>query len=83
MILGPYEETEYIMKKESHSKVPIEHDEKDVSKQRKPQKRTLNVLQKSFEAYKYIINILKTYSRHVSCPHPHSCVHYVLTVRKI
>lgn len=72
------------MKKDSHpSKAPVEKDKEKISKQRKSEKHTLNVLQKSFETYKYIINILKTRSKHASCPHPHSCAHYILTVRII
>lgn len=35
---------------------------------------------KSLEAYKTIVEWVKAQGKHLSCPHPHSCVHYVLTV---
>ncbi|EFN87751.1 transmembrane protein 135 [Harpegnathos saltator] len=81
LIIGPYEETEYTIKEDP--KVSLENTEggieenKDIQKRR--QKNKFDILLKSFETYKYLINILKTRSKHVSCPHPFSCAHYILT----
>ncbi|XP_014475106.1 PREDICTED: transmembrane protein 135-like [Dinoponera quadriceps] len=84
LIIGPYEETEYAVKKDSHSKASFEsvednsiEENNDIRK--KCKKNKFSILQKSFETYKYLINILKARSRHASCPHPYSCAHYILT----
>lgn len=91
LIIGPYEETEYTKKKDLYSKAALENTEgsstegssieesRDIRKKCKQSK--FSILLKSFETYKYLINILKARSRHASCPHPSSCAHYILTVR--
>lgn len=85
-LVGRYEETEYLIKKNLHSEISPE----DVSQvddarnriiQRSSSNRRFNILWRSFETYKYIIDILKAQSRHASCPHPYSCAHYILAVR--
>ncbi|XP_032670789.1 transmembrane protein 135-like isoform X2 [Odontomachus brunneus] len=83
LIVGPYEEIEYTVKKDLHSKTSLENievssTEKNRDIQKKCQKNKFNILLKSLETYKYLINILKARSKHVSCPHPYSCAHYVL-----
>lgn len=86
LIIGPYEEVEYTVKKDLHSKTSLENIEvssieKNKDTQKKCQKNKFNILLKSFETYNYLINVLKARSRHASCPHPYSCAHYVLAVR--
>lgn len=39
-----------------------------------------NIFLKSLAVYKKFIETLKNLGKHVSCPHPHSCFHYTLTV---
>lgn len=53
----------------------------DRSIRRSSARHKFNILWKSFEAYKYIINSLKAQSKDASCPHPYSCAHYILAVR--
>ncbi|XP_029166358.1 transmembrane protein 135-like [Nylanderia fulva] len=82
IIVGQYEEAEYCTKKnfETSSKNTETVDaQNDRNIQRSSsQKYIFNILRKSFETYKYIINILKTQSKHATCPHPYSCAHYIL-----
>lgn len=47
---------------------------------RRPDKKNFNIFMKSLEVYKKIIEQLKLRSKHVSCPHPYSCAHYILKV---
>lgn len=83
MIIGRYEETEYLMKKNLH---PETSSRKTVTgnteNDRSIRRHKFNILWKSFEAYKYIINNLKAQSKDASCPHPYSCAHYILAVRE-
>lgn len=86
IIVGRYEEAECFTRRnlyfETSSKnTEIGSAENDRNIQRSFQNSRFNVLQKSFEAYKYIINTLKAQSKHASCPHPYSCAHYILMVR--
>jgi len=53
----------------------------DKKKEKQSQKCRFTFLRKSLEAYEYVINTLKAQGRHISCPHPYSCAHYILTVR--
>jgi hypothetical protein len=53
----------------------------DKEKEKRSQKYRFTFLRKSLEAYEYIINTLKAQDKHISCPHPYSCAHYILTVR--
>ena len=41
-----------------------------------------SIIWKALNAYKLLIDSLKAKSKHVSCPHSNSCVHYILTVCK-
>ncbi|KAL6417837.1 hypothetical protein ACFW04_012503 [Cataglyphis niger] len=83
VIIGRYEEAEYLTRRnlyfETYSKnTEIGNTKNDRNIQRSFQNSRLNILQKSFEAYKCIINTLKAQSKHASCPHPYSCAHYIL-----
>ncbi|XP_011342047.1 transmembrane protein 135 isoform X2 [Ooceraea biroi] len=76
-IIGQYEETEYLVKRNLSSKPSSENVDRK-KEPKKSEKRQFTLLRKSFEAYKNIINTLKAQSRHPSCPHPYSCAHYIL-----
>ncbi|KAM0729627.1 Transmembrane protein 135 [Formica fusca] len=81
IIVGRYEEAECFTRRNlyfSSKNTEIGSAENDRNIQRSFQNSRFNVLQKSFEAYKYIINTLKAQSKHASCPHPYSCAHYIL-----
>jgi len=89
MIIGRYEETEYFTKKnlypETSSKnivTGVTDTENNRNIRRCSERHKFNILWKSFEAYKYIINSLKAQSKDASCPHPYSCAHYILAVRE-
>lgn len=84
IIVGRYEEAECFRRnlQTSFKNIGIDDDsENDKNIQRSSQNYRFSILQKSFEAYKYIINTLKAQSKHISCPHPYSCAHYILMVR--
>lgn len=88
MIVGRYEETEYLTKKNSHPETSSRNtetgdEENDRNIRRSSTRHKFSILWKSFEAYKYIINSLKAQSKDASCPHPYSCAHYILAVRKL
>lgn len=88
MIVGRYEDTEYLTKKNLYSEtsariIAIGDAESDRSIYRNSSKHKFSILWKFFEAYKYIINSLKAQSKNASCPHPYSCAHYILAVRII
>ncbi|KYM99817.1 hypothetical protein ALC62_09435 [Cyphomyrmex costatus] len=83
MIIGQYEEIEYLRKKDSHSEtssrnIVTDSAKSDRSIRRNSARHKFSILWKSFEAYKYIINSLKAQSKDASCPHPYSCAHYIL-----
>lgn len=91
MIIGRYEETEYLKKKDSHLEtssrnIATEEEEhcdsakNDRSIHRSCARHKFSILWKSFEAYRYIIDSLKAQSKDASCPHPYSCAHYILAV---
>lgn len=88
MIVGRYEETEYFTKKNLYPETSVRNiasgsAENDRNIRRNSPRYKFNILWKSFEAYKYIINILKAQSKDASCPHPYSCAHYILAVRAV
>ncbi|CAK9815575.1 Transmembrane protein 135 [Anthophora quadrimaculata] len=85
ILVGKYEETDYLKNNlncetqayftsESSSKSSIENC--DVNK--KPHKKNLNIFMKSLEIYRRIIEKIKLRGKHISCPHPFSCAHYIL-----
>lgn len=88
MIIGRYEETEYFTKKNLYSETSsknvtdVTNTENDRNIHRRSERHKFNILWKSFETYKFIINSLKAQSKDVSCPHPYSCAHYILAVRE-
>ncbi|XP_072755124.1 transmembrane protein 135 isoform X1 [Anoplolepis gracilipes] len=82
IIVGRYEEAECFTRRKLHFESSKNNEIGDADNDRNVQRNSQNyrfsVLQKSFEAYKYIINILKAQSKHGSCPHTYSCAHYIL-----
>ncbi|KAL0100313.1 hypothetical protein PUN28_019582 [Cardiocondyla obscurior] len=83
MIVGRYEETEYLTKKTPHPGASLKNSmtssaESDRSVNKSSARHKFSILWKSFETYKYIINSLKAQSKGASCPHPYSCAHYIL-----
>lgn len=86
MIVGRYEETEYLTKKNPYPEMSSKGTatggaRNDKSICRSSARHKFSILWKSFEAYKYIINSLKAQSKDASCLHPYSCAHYILAVR--
>ncbi|XP_043669807.1 transmembrane protein 135-like [Vespula pensylvanica] len=82
-IIGPYEQTENFGKRNENfqtisSTQPLESRTSNLL-EGKSKRHNFSIIWKSFETYKQIINNLKNRTRHSSCPHPHSCVYYVLT----
>ncbi|XP_036145381.1 transmembrane protein 135 isoform X2 [Monomorium pharaonis] len=83
MIVGRHEETEYRIDKNPHSETSSRDTatsdaRSDRNIRRSSPRHKFNILWKSFEAYKYIINSLKAQSKDASCPHPYSCAYYIL-----
>lgn len=42
-----------------------------------------SILGKALNVYKCLLDKIKSQSKHMSCPHSNSCVHYILTVCNI
>lgn len=81
IIVGRYEEIECFKTNLQASSRNIEIDDADNSKdiqRSSSQNYKFSILRKSFEACKCIIDTLKAQSKHISCPHPYSCAHYIL-----
>lgn len=81
IIIGRYEEIECFKTNLQASSRNIGIDDAENSKdiqRSSSQNYKFSILRKSFEAYKCIIDTLKAQSKHISCPHPYSCAHYIL-----
>ncbi|XP_076398351.1 transmembrane protein 135 isoform X1 [Megachile rotundata] len=82
ILVGRYEDPDYIKQSDSQSKLQTSSDSESSTKvnhiSKKCNKKNLNIFMKSLEAYQKIIDQLKQRSKHSPCPHPHSCTHYVL-----
>lgn len=76
-IVGPYEDPEYVDNQ-------IISDEYSNDIRGRPiinrSKSSFNIVRQSLRIYQDIIDWIKSYKKHISCPHPHSCAHFVLTV---
>ena len=89
IVVGQYEDEKYLqiqsqlenneMRRSRKSKCSNEERNKKVLKRRN--NGLFNIVWKAFNVYKLLIEKLKSQSKHVSCPHPNSCVHYILMVR--
>ena len=87
IVVGKYESAEYLIRNSSEPEAltcpatgSIKGDSNETHNVNKEvRKKNLNIFMKSLEAYKRIIEWVKAQGKHLSCPHPHSCVHYVLT----
>ncbi|XP_033226283.1 transmembrane protein 135-like isoform X2 [Belonocnema kinseyi] len=88
ILVGPYEEAKYLKRQSQleRSQVQMSNDHKDEregSDKKGDDKSRRNglfsIIWKALNVYKLLIDKLKAKSKHVSCPHSNSCVHYVLT----
>ncbi|XP_035731258.1 transmembrane protein 135-like [Vespa mandarinia] len=81
-IIGPYEQTEYFGKRIENFQTTSSTQPSELRTfnllERRSKRHTFDIIWKSFEVYKQIINNLKNKSKHLSCPHPYSCAHYIL-----
>lgn len=76
--VGPYEEKGY-KKTESSS-----YEKKSLDQTKRSSKTVLNIVYKALEVYKNLIDKIKALGgKHPTCPHPNSCIHYILGVRNI
>ncbi|OAD54122.1 hypothetical protein WN48_08355 [Eufriesea mexicana] len=86
IIVGKYEGTDYPKEKnELHYEMQLccsnednsgnSVDKHDVNKSHK---KNVNIFMKSLETYKKLTETLKHKDKHISCPHPFSCAHYIL-----
>ncbi|KAK0164812.1 hypothetical protein PV328_003386 [Microctonus aethiopoides] len=75
-IVGPYEDPEYVDNQ-------IISDEYSNDRRGRPiinrSKSSFNIVRQSLRVYQTIIDWIKSYKKHISCPHPYSCAHFVLT----
>ncbi|KAK2582081.1 hypothetical protein KPH14_002784 [Odynerus spinipes] len=81
-VVGPYEQSQYLGNENTNPGIVTSSQSPEStcsSMRRKSKRHTFNIIWKSFEVYKQIINNLKHKSRNPSCPHPYSCAHYILT----
>ncbi|XP_015432661.1 PREDICTED: transmembrane protein 135-like [Dufourea novaeangliae] len=81
IIVGKYEEKENSTQSSTLMCSADTSDVESCKKQRSVTKRSdeKDIFQKSLAVYKRLIETLKNLGKHMSCPHPHSCVHYTLT----
>ncbi|XP_015188603.1 PREDICTED: transmembrane protein 135-like [Polistes dominula] len=75
-VIGPYEQFQNSNKKSEHLESTTCTE--SLNSNRECKRHTYNIIFKSFQIYKEIINNLKNKYKHWSCPHPHSCAHYIL-----
>ncbi|XP_076753705.1 transmembrane protein 135 [Xylocopa sonorina] len=84
IIVGNCENTDYLKETNLHSKTQMsstdESNSASTTEKHKSNKKIhkKNIFMKSFQIYAKIIERLKLKSKHVSCPHPYSCAHYIL-----
>lgn len=84
-VVGPSERLDYKVDSTPEASTPT-CSKSDGSSVSKPERRIksknqfLNACQNALDTYKQIIDKLKAQYKHLSCPHPHSCAHYVLSV---
>ncbi|OXU22353.1 hypothetical protein TSAR_004127 [Trichomalopsis sarcophagae] len=79
--LGPYEEKGYQQRNDSQAAQPTSsYAKNDTNRRRKPSNSILKLIWEALRVYKQLIDKVKTLGgKHSSCPHPNSCVHYVLS----
>ncbi|XP_053971782.1 transmembrane protein 135-like [Hylaeus volcanicus] len=84
-VIGKHEEIEYFKENcfqpNTLPSSTNEHDNKGSKKKHATSTERCedNILMKSLATYKRIIEAIKNQGKHVSCPHPYSCAHYILT----
>ncbi|XP_008215312.1 transmembrane protein 135 isoform X2 [Nasonia vitripennis] len=79
--LGPYEEKGYQQRNHSQAAQPTSsYAKNDTNRRKKPSNSILKLVWEVLRVYKQLIDKVKTLGgKHSSCPHPNSCVHYVLS----
>lgn len=78
-IASPYEDPTY----NDHKNIPINNVNKQTDAKKKiiyKNKKSLSIIWKSLKIYQYIITWIKSLKRHSTCPHPHSCMHFIIEV---
>ncbi|XP_066597034.1 transmembrane protein 135-like isoform X2 [Prorops nasuta] len=84
LIIGQYEEQEYKkMRSLQETCDKNASDKTNVNKKRnstkaRSQRINFEILSKALNVYNDIITRLKSLKKHITCPHPHSCAHYIL-----
>lgn len=78
-VIGPYERCNYEIKENpGTSSGPVCSKERR-GRSSKSKNQILGALQSALNAYKQLIDTLKSQHKHLSCPHPFSCAHYILS----
>ncbi|XP_057338608.1 transmembrane protein 135-like [Microplitis mediator] len=81
-IVGPYDDPENAKRQVLYSEpstsknINYQMSQKTDSKRRKI--HSYNLIQESLRVYQNLINWIKNCARHNSCPHPYSCLHFIL-----
>lgn len=80
--MGPYEEKGYQEQKNSQTPyLTSSYAENYSNKKKKPLNSVFKLLWEALRVYRKLIDKVKTLGgKHSSCPHPNSCIHYVLSV---
>ncbi|CAL7952196.1 unnamed protein product [Xylocopa violacea] len=86
IVVGNYENTDYHQGTNLHCETQMSStDESDNASttekhrvNKKVHKKNVNIFMKTLQIYAKIIERLKLKSKHVCCPHPYSCAHYIL-----
>lgn len=76
-IASPYEDPTH----NDHKNIPINNSNKHTDAKKKiiyKNKKSLSIIWKSLKVYQYIITWIKSLTRHSTCPHPHSCIHFII-----
>ncbi|CAD6231969.1 GSCOCG00001677001-RA-CDS [Cotesia congregata] len=81
IVISPYDDPEYakhrvLISEPSTSKNINTQKKNSVDKSKK--KSSYNFIQESIRVYQNFINWIKNTAKHNSCPHPYSCLHFIL-----
>ncbi|XP_019871641.2 transmembrane protein 135 isoform X2 [Aethina tumida] len=85
-VVGPYEEKDYITSRSSQANSFYRQQDQNDGRSRsgswrqsRPKKNiVLHIIYQMLSVYKKIINKIKCCDRHHACPHPFSCLYYVM-----
>ncbi|XP_046746762.1 transmembrane protein 135-like [Diprion similis] len=77
-VIGPYERYNCNeIRNEPHTSAPECLQKHRITNKSKNQ--MLNAFHRGLDVYKHVIDRLKTWQKHLSCPHPFGCAHYVIS----